>query len=471
MYKILEFLSIPLRIINTTFGGFSSWFEKPKTTYTAEFHASAELSRFNHGIAVTGAKAGTLLLAHENTAVFGPTGSGKSSSIIYSSAISLARGKSSIVFNDLNGECHAKLSGFFAKAGYEIFVFDPRNPHQSETFNFLEFIHADSDIYSCSQLIHLNVEGEAKGDKFFQNASIMLCALFMRYLYHYDKEHLTMQNVLLMVERFSYDPAAVSRLFARTGDEELISSFKSTLSMTDKTLSSVVSSLRVVLNLWQDKEICKTTSSNSIDLNLLRKKPTVIFLRTSIKDLNYTKPITALFFQTLFNFVLDHIPSKKESTRSIIFMFDEFASYALPDAAMVISVIRKHAGGLVLCMQDEQALTGRYGAAVGHQIKTNCGTQIYLKGQPLSTCKELSQILGRYTYTTEKGEKVRELLTPDEIRQEERAIILIKNSPPLREVMVPYFKNVWLSHLIDLPPYQLPSKPDYTPALIRFDEK
>ena len=72
---------------------------KSKHAYNASFGTASEyLSRFNHGIAVTGNKAITKKLSHTNVALFGPTGSGKSTIVIISSAISLARGKSSMIF-------------------------------------------------------------------------------------------------------------------------------------------------------------------------------------------------------------------------------------------------------------------------------------------------------------------------------------------------------------------------------------
>src|SRR5436190_2037103 len=73
-------------------GGFIS--NKPSEhTYNATFgNAWEQLSRFNHGIAVTVNKAITKVQAHTNVALLGPTGSGKSSTVIICSAASLSRG-------------------------------------------------------------------------------------------------------------------------------------------------------------------------------------------------------------------------------------------------------------------------------------------------------------------------------------------------------------------------------------------
>ena len=115
------------------------------------------------------------------------------------------------------------------------------------------------------------------------------------------------------------------------------------------------------------------------------------------------------------------------------------------------------------------SLISQYGPAEAHQIKTNCGTQIYLKGQPLHTCKELSQMLGLKTITDEKGiERKRELMTVDEIRMSEEAIIFINNQPPLKCKTVPYYKNIWMHQLTVSTPYPFPNTAVQHPPLIPF---
>ncbi len=467
--KLEQMYSVALRLANATFDGFDSWFETKAESYTADFVKNPTLSRFNHGIAITGAKAGPLKLAYQNTAVFGATGSGKSSTVIHSSVVSLARGKTSMVFNDVMGEAYNTLSGFLAREGYMIRKINFRNPLESESFNPLEFIKSDTGIFLVAYLMYVNSDAENKGDKFWEHSSVMLLSLIIRYLYHHaDRKYLSIQNVLRIVERLSYDPSSVSKLFVRTHDEELINSYKATVAMSEKTLQSIIATLRTILRLWLDKTICQTTATSSFSLDELRgEQPVAIFVCTEIQDLNYTKPITALFYHTLFNYTLSRIPDENE--RSIIFILDEFAIYTFPEVATLTSTIRKFKAGLLIAMQDEAALTARYGASVAHQIITNMGTQIYLKGQPLDTCKKLSQILGKHTFETDRGEKSRELLTPDEIRMLEDAIILINNKPPMKAKMVPHFENIWLRHLTKLPPYVPEPIQMKTPELIPFE--
>jgi Type IV secretory pathway, VirD4 components len=444
--------------------------EENQHTYNAEFgNSHSHLSWFNHGFAVTGSRALSRKLSHENLALFGPTGSGKTTVSIISSAVSLSRSKSSIIFNDVSGEVYDRTSTYLANKGYKILRLDFSDSSRSETFNPLAKCKSISDIQKISLLILRNSIGESKGDIFWEQSSTMLISLFARYLvFHAEEKYHTLQNVLRLIEKFAVDGRTIDKLFVRTNDEELLNAYKATIVVGDKTLQSIIATARTALNLFCDKEVCRATAKNSIDFDLLRKEAVALYVCNPLKDLQYFKPLSALFFQSLFNHVLSEIPARNE--RSIFFVMDEAATMKFPALSTTISNIRKFNSGILLCMQDEMSLISNYGPAEAHQIKTNCGTQIYLKGQPLHTCVELSKILGKHTYTNEKGvEKIKELATPDEIRMFEEAIILINNQAPLKCKTVPYYKNIWLSHLAKQIPYKLDGKIVQEPALISFD--
>ena len=438
-------------------------------TYTAKFGEPGEfISMFNHGFAVTGAKALTRNISTQNAALFGPTGSGKTSIVILSSARSLARGKSTMIYNDPSGEIYDRTSTYLAKKGYKILSLDFSNSAQSESFNPLTACISISDIQKVALLIVRNAIGEAKGDAFWEQSSIMLISLFTRYLvFHAAPQYRTLQNVLRLIEKFAVDGTAIDKLFVKTNDEELLSAYKATIVTGDKTLQSIIATTRTALNLFTDKEVCKTTAANSIDFNMLRKEKVALYVCNPLKDLMYFKPLSALFFQSLFNFVLSRIPAENE--RAIFFVIDEAATMKFPSLSVTVSNIRKFNAGILLCMQDEMSLISQYGQTEAHQIKTNCGCQIYLKGQPAHTCKELSQILGKYSFTDSKGmERTRELMTADEIRMCNDAIILLNNQPPLKCETVPYYKNIWLSHLANLAAYQTEARIVADPPILPF---
>src|SRR5882724_8791026 len=253
--------------------------EKKGHTYNAKWGQGLDhLSRFNQGFAVTGSKALTKNLSHENCFLCGPTGSGKSNIVIISCAASLAKGKSSIIFNDVSGEVYDRTSSFLAEQGYLLLKLDFSNSLNSETFNPLLECKSISDIQKVATLILRNAIGSTKGDPFWDQSAIMLISLFARYLvFHTEPEFRTLQNVLRLIETFAVKPEAIDQLFARTGDEELLSAYKAMVVIGDKTLQSIIITARTSLSLFCDPEVCRTTATNSIDFNLLRNQPVALY--------------------------------------------------------------------------------------------------------------------------------------------------------------------------------------------------
>lgn len=448
---------------------FSQEEEKPKYTYNACFGEEDNfLSRTHDGFAVTGNKAITKALSYQNCLLCGGTGAGKSSVVIFSSIASLARGKSSMIINNTSEELW-DTSSYLHNKGYRVLCFDPSNAARSEGFNPLQLCQSISDINKLALIVVRNSIGGGNGEKFWEHSAIMLIALMARYLRFYaSPEYCTLQNVLRLIDQLAINGKATDRLFVSTREESLIDAYKAVLVMGEKTLQSVVATARTALQLWQDPEVCKVTARNTIDFAELREgdKPLALFINTPLKDLKYYASLSSLLFQGLFDFMLSKLPARKE--RSVFFLIDEFASMRFPDIALTVSNIRKFKGGILICVQDQISLTAQYGASEAHQIATNCTTHVYLKGQPLHTAKELSQSLGRYSLVDEEGKEhgSRELMTIDEIKLLNSALILINNHPPLLCKPVPYYDNFWLGRLARSQPIELEESPVPNPPLI-----
>ena len=79
---------------------------------------------------------------------------------------------------------------------------DFSNSSNSESFNPLLDCKTISDIQKVALLIIRNSIGESKGDVFWEQSSVMLLSLFMRYLiFHTEPEFRTLQNVLRLIEK------------------------------------------------------------------------------------------------------------------------------------------------------------------------------------------------------------------------------------------------------------------------------
>ncbi len=445
---------------------------KPKEQdhdYKASFGSPGEyFGYFNKGFAI-GSRALTQSQSHSHFLLSGASGSGKSVSVAVPSIIALSRGRSSIIINDISGELWNYTSQYLANKGYEVLRLNFSDSKYSESFNPLLNCNTISDIQKVAMMVVRNSLGESKSDPFWEQSAIMLISLFIRFqVFHLEKTYCTLHNTLLLIQKFATEGDVCDRLIAKTNDEDLLAEYKAFLVSGQKTLQSIISTARTALHIFCDTEVQRTTAKNTIDFAMLRQKPIAIFLNNPLKDLEYLKPLTALFIQSLFNFVLSRLPNKNDK-HDIFFLIDEFASYTFPSITVTISNLRKYAG-MCIIMQDDSALVARYGQAEANQIKTNCSVQCYLKGSPLRICKELSQTLGNYTYTDEKGVKrSRELMTADEIRMTDACITIINNQPPLKFVPTPFYKSLRFRHLAKASPYLVKEKEITSPPRITFE--
>mgnify|MGYP002375316817 FL=1 len=185
--------------------------------------------------------------------------------------------------------------------------------------------------------------------------------------------------------------------------------------------------------------------------------------------MHYYGTLTSLFFQQFLNDLLTRVPDKGEN--HIFFLLDEAGSMFLPGLSTTISNIRKYNSGILLIYQDYHQLEHIYGAYEAKNISANCFAKVYLPGQPIGTCKELETILGKFDYKDEKDARhTRQLMTADEIRMTDKAIILIGNKPPIHAKLNPYYNNRHLYSLTLLPPYEQREKVSFNiPPLIPLD--
>lgn len=445
--------------------------QKPDYSFNASFIAASSVaSSFNKGLSLTGSKHLTRKQSFSNFLVCAQSGAGKSTGIIIPSIFNLGRsGNNTIFCNDPSSEIYNLVSGYLKQQGYKIIRIDFSDIH-STGFNNLQQSQTMSDIQKQAHLILLNTQGDVQGDKFWQTSAEMVITMFGRYLvFHTKPEFRTMANLLRLVETFSVTPEKIDRLIVRTGDEVLINSYRATVAYSDRVLQSIIAVVRASLFVFTDPAIIQTTSSaNSIDIGRIRHEPHAIFLCNPIPQLQYLKPISALFIQSLFNEVLSALPTR--NMLDVYFILDEIGTVRFNDLGLVVSQCRKYSTSLLLAFQDYQSLVALYGPEQAHNIKTNCFSQVYLPGQPLATCRELSTLLGQFNYEDAKNiTRQRPLLSVDELRMTDKAVILTGQNAPVHARMTPFYKHWRYSRYAQIPPYQPASKHIVEPPRIPLD--
>lgn len=442
-----------------------------KLELTADFISVGQvLKKYDLGFCLTGDYSLSIPDSYKNGVAFGGSGSGKTSTILINSALLMANGNSSLIFNDPSHEIRLLVSGALIEKGYEIKVINYSSLN-SECFNPLKRCKTISDIQKLSSLLVRNSLGDAK-DPFWNKSAEAIISLFIRYLIFYaEPEYQTLYNVLHLVNVFAGSPEKIDKLIVKTKDEKMLSEYKAFVAYGDKTLSSILATAKASLTLFTDETVASITSLDTIDFAEFRKRKVALFINNSVPDMHYYGSLSSLFFQQFLNELLVRIPNKNEN--NIFFLLDEASSMYLPGLSTTISNIRKYNAGILLIYQDYHQLEHIYGAYEAKNIAANCYVKVYLPGQPIETCKMLETTLGKFEYHDDNEVKhTRQLMTADEIRMTDRAIILIGNKPPIHAKLTPYYTNWQLNSQTKLPPYEPVCRISFTrPPLIHLEDE
>ncbi|MBK7233822.1 MAG: type IV secretory system conjugative DNA transfer family protein [Saprospiraceae bacterium] len=360
MIKIIEAIfSLIFEIVKTIIVGIFEFIEsliieEKKTEFDANFiYASQVLSKNEHGFCLTGDYCLSIQDSYKNAVAFGGSGSGKSSTILINSALLMAKGNSSLIFNDPSHEIRILVSGALMTMGYEIKVINYSSIN-SECYNPLNRCKTISDIQKLSTLLVRNSLGEAK-DPFWNKSAEAILSLFIRYLIFYAApEYRNLYNVLHLINVFAGNPEKIDKLIVYTKDEKMLSEYKAFVAYGDKTLSSILATAKASLTLFTDEVIANITSFDTIDFSEFRKKKIALFINNSVPDMHYFGALSSLFFQQFLNELLIRIPNKNEN--NIFFLLDEASSTYLPGLSSTISNIRKYNAGILLIYQDYHQL-------------------------------------------------------------------------------------------------------------------
>ncbi len=289
------------------------------------------------------------------------------------------------------------------------------------------------------------------GDPFWSLQSVTLLTLLMRALLSEDAQYQNLANVRHLVQMLSADHAVVDRLIAKTGNAQLINEYKSFLSFDDKVRLGIQATCLAALQIFTDPAVAKVTSVDTLHLDKIRSRKTVLFIHCHVGDMAVYSPVTSMFFEQLSKVLMSKLPDKKDLP--VYYILDEFSSLYMPNTNIIISNIRKYQCGLMLICQDYQQIVDVYGKQQAESIRSNTYSKVYFGGVSHATATELSSQLGKYEYTDEKGRKIRELKTPDEIRtlDTDRAIFICGNYKPMLLRMTPVYKHPFLKLRSQIP--------------------
>ena len=393
------------------------------------------------------------------------SGSGKSASYSIPNAYQML---GSYVFTDPKGELYDKTAGYLKKNGYEIKVLNLVNPQFSDGYNPLMHISSELDVDVIANTIVKGQQTDSgKADPYWDDMAEMLLKSLIYYLIATrpeEEQNLASCAELVRAANSSGGSNLLTELINELPyDHQARMYYKSVEIASEKTYSSILSSLQSKLGKFDSKEIAELTSTDTINFEEIGTKKTAVYVISSDTHTAYDFLLTIFFsqmIQQLYNYA-DKNPNG-QLPMPTYFILDEFANIGrVPDFDKKISTSRSRKISFSVILQNLDQLEAVYEKSY-ETIIGNCDTHVFLGSNSQKTVEYFSKALGEKTIAKDQLSKSRDkhnfwtqgynaseqimaraLMTPDELRRmdNDMCIIFEKGIKPIKARKYYYFEK------------------------------
>lgn len=398
-----------------------------------------------------------------NVLVVGGSGSGKSASYSIPNAYQML---GSYVFTDPKGELYDKTAGFLRKNGYDIKVLNLVNPKNSDGYNPLMHITSDIDVDVIANTIVKGQSGEGKSsDPFWDdNAEMLLKALiyYLKAVAPPEEQNLASCAELVRAASNNNGSSLLSGLINELpANHPARTNYKNIELASDKTYSSILSTLQSKLGKFDSQEIAEVTSTNTINFEDIANHKTAVYVISSDTHTAYNFLLT-IFFAQMIQHLYDYADTNGGMLKTrTYFILDEFANIGqIPDFDKKISTSRSRGISFSVILQNLDQLEAVYEKSY-ETIMGNCDTHVFLGSNSFKTVEYFSKQLGEITisrdtrsinrdknfskqgYSTSDQIMGRALMTPDELRRMDNDLCIIfeKGLKPIKAKKYYYFEK------------------------------
>ena len=371
----------------------------------------------------------------------------------------------SYIFTDPKGELYDRTAGYLKKNGYEVKVLNLVRPQYSDGYNPLMHISSELDVDVIANTIVKGQGGEGKGDPYWDDMSEILLKALIYYLIAArpeEEQNLASCAELVRAANNNGGGNLLTELINQLPyDHPARMYYKSIEIASDKTYSSILSSLQSKLGKFDSKEIAELTSTDTISFEDIAKKKTALYVISSDTHTAYDFLLT-IFFSQMIQQLYDYADkSGGKLPVPTYFILDEFANIGrIPDFDKKISTSRSRKISFSVILQNLDQLEAIYEKSY-ETIIGNCDTHLFLGSNSQKTVEYFSKALGEKTISRDsvsiskdkdnhkQGKSLsdqimaRALLTPDELRRmdNDECIIYEKGLKPIKARKFYYFKH------------------------------
>ena len=308
----------------------------------------------------------------------------------------------SYVFTDPKGELYDDTAGYLKSHGYDIKVLNLVNPANSDGYNPLAHINSELDVDVIANTVVKGQKSEGgSSDPYWDDMAEMLLKALIYYLIAARPPE--EQNLASCAE--------MVRAASNNGGSNLLSDminvlpydhparmyYKSVELASDKTYSSILSSLQSKLGKFDSKEIAEVTSTDTINFEDIANKKTALYVISSDTHTAYDFLLT-IFFSQMIQQLYDFADKNGGKLKiPCFFILDEFANIGkIPDFDKKISTSRSRKISFSVILQNLDQLEAIYEKS--HEtIVGNCDTHVFLGSNSFKTVEYFSKELGEKT--------------------------------------------------------------------------
>lgn len=396
---------------------------------------------------------------YQHALLFAPTGSGKGVGFVIPN---LLFWKDSAIVHDIKLENHEITSGWRARQGQKVYVWNPAQPDGvSHCYNPLQWISKKpgqmvDDVQKIANLIMPEQD-------FWQNEARSLFVGIVLYLIAAPDKVKSFGEVVrtMRSDDVVYNLAVVLDTMGKIIHPVAYMNIAAFLQKADKERSGVVSTMNSSLELWANPLIDTATASSDFNILNFKKERVTVYVGLTPDNLTRLRPLMQVFYQQATEFLCRRLPMDDEPY-GVLFLMDEFPTLGKMEQFQTgIAYFRGYNVRLFLIVQDTEQLKGIYEEAGMNSFLSNSTYRITFAANNIETANLISQLVGNKTVQQQSlnkpkfldlnpasrslhlSEVQRALLLPQEVimlpRNEQ--IILIESTYPIKSKKIYYYSD------------------------------
>ena len=425
----------------------------------------------------------------QHALLFAPTGSGKGVGFVIPNLLFWDH---SVVVHDIKLENHQFTSGWRAKNGQAVFVWEPANPDGiTHCYNPIDWVSSKpgqmvDDVQKISNLIMPEKD-------FWNNEARSLFLGVVLYLIADPNKVKSFGEVVrtMRSDDVVYNLATVLDTLGKVIHPVAYMNIAAFLQKADKERSGVISTMNSSLELWANPLIDSATASSDFNVLEFKKKKTTVYVGLTPDNIARLQKLMQVFYQQATEFLSRKMPDLKQEPYGVMFLMDEFPTLGKMEQFKAgIAYFRGYRVRLFLIIQDTQQLKGTYEEAGMNSFLSNSTFRITFAANNYETANLISQLCGNKTVqqtsfskpiffdlnistrTQNVSQVQRALLLPQEVIQlpRDEQIVLIESFPPIKSLKIKYFEDKFFTSRL-LPPTFIPTQEPYNPHKDRDKEE